>query len=308
MLPELSAVSAAQDGVFTRTQALAAGYTAAEVRARLRSGRWVRLDRGRYAPDDALQPLDAVERHRRTARAVLLPAWSSDAASHATAALVHGLPLLGPPPDAVHVTGPGPSRRRAGLVCHRAALTPAEVTVVDGIPVTTLARTVVDLSRTLPGRNAVVVADAALGRGLRRDELQEQLLRRPAVPGIRRAGRVARFADPGAESPGESLSRVAMAAHGLPVPQLQAVLADAEGFVARVDFLFRDRRTVGEFDGALKYGDRAVLLAEKGREDRIRGLGLQVVRWGWDAAYGDFGPVARRLWAAFDRAGRHRSP
>lgn len=304
MLPELAAVASRQGGVFTRQQALVAGYTAGEVRSRLRAAHWVRLDRGCYAEAETLAALDPLERHRCTARAVLLAEPRQVVAGQATAVLVHALPLLGPPPDAVHVMGPGPSRRRPGLVVHRAALTASDLTVVDGIPVTSLARTVVDFALRASFRSAVVVADAALAKGLAGDELAEQLLRRHTVPGIRRASRVALFADAGAESPGESLSRVAIAAHGLPAPELQVVLADEDGFVARVDFLFRRQRTVGEFDGALKYTDRAVLLAEKAREDRIRGLGWQVVRWGWDAVHGDFGPTAHLLRSAFARGER----
>ena len=93
------------------------------------------------------------------------------------------------------------------------------------------------------------------------------------------------FADPGAESPGESRLRVLLANEGLPPPTLQATLVAADGeFVARVDFLFEDERVVVEFDGQTKYGDGAAetVVAEKWREDRIRELGYIVVRVSWD--------------------------
>jgi hypothetical protein len=307
VLPQLLATSSVQGGVFTHRQALLAGYSAAEIRHRVESGRWYRLARGGYVAAAGYDAEDAAGRHRLLVGATLLVRRSPAVASHASAAVLHGLPLLGPPPDAVHLTVAGRGRRRPGLVVHEGPLTADETVEVAGLPATTVARTVMDLARQGPFRSAVVVADAALARGLSREQLEEQLRLRHAIPGIRRASRAVRFAAPGAESPGESLSRVAIAAHGLPVPELQAVLFDAAGFVARVDFLFRAQGTVGEFDGALKYTDRTVLLAEKVREDRVRALGLEVVRWGWDAAFGDFGPTAARLWAAFARAGGRRS-
>lgn len=54
--------------------------------------------------------------------------------------------------------------------------------------------------------------------------------------------------------------------------------------MARVDFLFREKRLIVEFDGAMKYGGaegRAALVAEKRREDALRRLGYRVVRLTW---------------------------
>lgn len=95
---------------------------------------------------------------------------------------------------------------------------------------------------------------------------------------------------------------------GLPDPQLQVPIRDAAGdLVGVVDFLFADARTIVEFDGALKYGSREDLLAEKRREDRLRQLGYEVVRVTWaDLAYPD--RIAARVAAAFARAAARRRP
>jgi very-short-patch-repair endonuclease len=88
---------------------------------------------------------------------------------------------------------------------------------------------------------------------------------------------------------------------GLPAAELQARIVDPAGFVARVDFLWRAQRTVGEADGRGGYDDRHALWAEKRREDRLREMGLEVVRWGW----GDLSQpwvTARRIREAFARA------
>jgi len=99
------------------------------------------------------------------------------------------------------------------------------------------------------------------------------------------------FADGRSESVGESRSRVAIARAGLPAPDLQVEwYAAADGrFLGRSDFGWRERRTVGEFDGRIKYGRLVppgrqpgdVVFQEKRREDLIRGEGITVVRWTW---------------------------
>jgi hypothetical protein len=124
------------------------------------------------------------------------------------------------------------------------------------------------------------------------------------LAGIRRAGRVVAFADPSSESPGESLSRVAIAAGGLPAPRTQAWVGSADEEIGRVDFLWAEERTVGEFDGRVKYGNPTALWAEKLGEDRMRDAGFEVVRWTWAEASGDFGGAASRIRAAFARAAR----
>lgn len=108
-----------------------------------------------------------------------------------------------------------------------------------------------------------------------------------------RATRVLDFANGHAMLPGESLSRVHMAARGFEVPELQHSIFDGAGHVATVDFYWKAAGIVGEFDGRAKYSDPAYLrgrtasqavVAEKVREDRIRSCRLHVVRWLWETA------------------------
>jgi hypothetical protein len=129
-------------------------------------------------------------------------------------------------------------------------------------------------------------------------------------PGSRSAGRVTVFADGLAESVGESRGRVKIAAAGLPAPELQVEMCDDFGLVvARVDFLFRAMRTIGEFDGRIKYrlagagSDlEEVLWREKRREDALRALGYEVVRFTWADLEGAPQQLRRRFLAAFARA------
>jgi hypothetical protein len=95
------------------------------------------------------------------------------------------------------------------------------------------------------------------------------------------------FSDGGSESVGESRSRVALDRAGLPPPVLQWKVTDRDGeLIGRTDFGWPQLRTVGEFDGRVKYGRLLrpgqqpgdAVFAEKLREDRLRDQGLSVVR------------------------------
>lgn len=116
-----------------------------------------------------------------------------------------------------------------------------------------------------------------------------------AVPlrGHRRALDVIDFADARSESPLESLSRVSMYRMGVAQPDLQLPFRDRRGLIGYVDFAWPSLGIVGEADGDAKYLDATmrngrsadrVVLDEKIREDRLRALGLRVVRWRWEVA------------------------
>ena len=80
---------------------------------------------------------------------------------------------------------------------------------------------------------------------------------------------------------------------GLPKPTLQACFHDDDGLIGYTDFCWREFGVVGEFDGKVKYrkpeylqgrDPAEVVIEEKIREDRLRALGLKVVRWTWATA------------------------
>lgn len=123
------------------------------------------------------------------------------------------------------------------------------------------------------------------------------------------------FSDGRSESPGETLSRIICWRAGLPAPTLQFDVFDDGGvLVGRTDFCWEAERTLGEFDGKVKYGrllppgDTAqdVVYREKRREDALRDLGWQVVRWSWTDLHRGW-LVAERLQRAFDRAAGRRA-
>ncbi|MDH6278893.1 hypothetical protein [Prescottella agglutinans] len=279
--------------VLRRRDALARGYTDGELRATCRTGGLRRLRPGTYLSDDAFAALDAAGLHRELIRATL-PGVSADAVvSHQSAAVLHGLPVWALPLDRVHVTRDrsGGGKRTRHLHSHRAPLPAADVVRCDGIAVTSVARTVADLCRTVPFEAAVVVGDAGLHAAkLPATAVVDALSYAEGRPGHPAARRALGFLDGRSESVGESRSRVALAALGYDLPELQASLLDADGrFLGRVDFLFADAGVVGEFDGKIKYGKYLregqspgdAVFAEKQREDSMRDMGWEVARWTW---------------------------
>lgn len=212
--------------------------------------------------------------------------------SHRTAAVAWGLPLLGDPPDDVHVIAwrAGGGRSDDRLVRHCIDI-PRDTVELDGLEATTLARTVVDVARTSRFAEGVMMADAALARGTLRDQLVSELPE-PGHRGARRARDVVAFADERSGSPVESLSRVSIAEAGLPAPELQHEFRDRDGRMD-VDFWWPRFGVIGEFDGKVKYLDERyrngrtleqVLLDEKWREQRLRRQpGVRSIAR-WDAA------------------------
>jgi hypothetical protein len=256
-----------------------------------KAGELVHLRRGAYAePADAdLEPRLA---HLRLIEATLPQCGPGAVLSHTSAAVVHDLPVWRQHLDRVHLTrdrqGGGQTRRWVRV--HGAPLDASDVVEDGGRPVTSLARTVVDLGCTVPLTQAVAAGDVALTR-IARADLERVLGRSAGRTGVGRARRAVALLDPRSESAGESFSRVVFHLAGLPAPEPQySVVAPDGRFLGRCDFGWPDFGVVGEFDGKKKYGRllrkpgqtaEDVLIEEKRREDRIRALGWIVIRWMW---------------------------
>ena len=232
------------------------------------------------------------------------------AASHTTAAIAHGLPVrkdfLGAVQLSALVGRRGKPKSGPGYRTHVRRVDPEWLVTVRGLRATDALRTVLDCARMVDadwGRDG----DAALHQGL----ITSDALAAAAgsVTNLRGAGRAralaGRVRSSGAESPGESLTRLRLQRLGLD-PEEQVELAVSGN--PRVDFLV-DRWLVVEFDGKAKYamsGD--VSLAhweEKQRHDLIVEAGYEVVRITW-AELWDEGRLKERIARAIRRAGlRH---
>ena len=284
----------------------------AHIRSAVRLGKLLALRRGVFAGRIAWDEADDRGRHLLLAQAAIL-ATSGEPASAClgSAAIAHGFARLGQPARRIRLYrakgGPWRDDQVAVLTC---GLPPAHVTDMDGLSVTTGARTVVDLARWVSFRGGVVIADSALRKGVARREMEQVTRDCVRWPGIRKAREVIKFADERAASPLESVSRVAFHELGLPAPELQVTLVwDDYGnpkFI--VDFFWEDFGVIGEADGLLKYDDeeRLSLRAEKLRQEELEAMGFIVVRWTWDDIWRRPEWVATRIRAAFAQASRRR--
>ena len=269
--------------------------------------------RGVYANPARIAGLSAGGQGLLAATASLALAGPRAVVSHQAAAVIHDLALLSTPSSGVSSITRSPDgkrgrRLRPGVSSHTAALPGRHVTVTNGIPVTSVERTVVDLARTLPFAAGVVTADSAL---FQEKTTASRLYRVVADcarwPGIVRAREVVAFCHPGAESPLESISRVAFRDGGLPPPVLQAWVIASRGPVGRVDFLWDDHRTIAEADGAMKYADPSRARQQLRRDTELRQAGYEVVHFTWRDINTRPDYVIAQIREAFSRSARLRA-
>jgi Protein of unknown function (DUF559) len=285
LVPARPSVPAAlRTAPFTTLEAIGLGVTRAQLRGpgycRLGSGfyRWVGLKK---SPQLLLA---AVSRR--------LPAGA--AFSGRTAAWLHGLDLA--PCDPVEVTIPEPTgtRRRAGVSVSRASLGAEEIVLRRGLPTTSALRTVVDLGGRDPLTEGVVAADMFLHAELVTiADLRAYVAEHPKAKGIARLRRVVGLAEPKAESPMETRLRLLLVRAGLPPPEVQVSIHDAEGrFVGRPDLLYRAQCLAIEYDGG-NHRDR--LVDDNRRQNGLVGAGFQLLRFTAADVYGTPDVVAMQV-------------
>ena len=278
-----------------------------------RAGLYFRVRRGAYTRPSAATTLWARREHNVLAQCAALARQLSCqfVFSHETAALIHGC-WIREVDDVVHVTqttipstvGPRNLRRHFSP-----RLPDDDVTVVHGLRVTTLERTVEECARTMSPRDGLAIADSAIRilarpdrfdraastRGIARvrNRLRARLEAKPGARGIVRARAVVKYADGFSESPGETDLRWVAVSRGLPRPTSQFRIRTTEGtYYTDLGWVVAEghndggrslgRVIVAEYDGISKYGagpDGTPLYAEKTREDAIRATGVVVHRF-----------------------------
>jgi len=293
--------------ILTRQEALEAGLSPDQIRHRVRGGHWRALATGVYLRDPESQPdPDTFEgRHADHAR-------RAEAAQRArpdcvigfgSAAVIHDLPLISGPPALVQLLVPDGTWTgiRGGVRYRECHLNAADVDR-GVIAVTNPTRTWIDVARTHRLPDALSVGDAGVRTGhLDVSEAAWTLKQLGSIRGVRLASAALLLLDGKRETALESWSLARFVEWDLPIPQFQVVFQDEVGFVARVDFYWPSGRVVGESDGQVKYQTREVLYQEKRREDRLRALGLTVIRWGWTDLQQSGHALRTRLSAAVGR-------
>ena len=301
--------------VATPGQLAKQGISQSQQRIMIREGRLELMQRGVYADaarlraaKDAASDGNPALLHAFHVAAALQSGRKLAAASHQSAAILWGLDLLNPPPhDFVTLTRPpdGKGRRTNTdrLHIHVAPLA-NDLCKRYGLPATAAPRAVIDLARSIPFMNGVVVADSALHSGtVTEAELSSKLLACERWAGSKQARQVIAFADRRSESPLESCARVTFHKHKLPPPELQVETCHEGQFIARVDFLWPQFRTVAEADGLLKYSSRRDALAQLERDKKLRAAGYKVVHFTYQQLFWETWRVIGWLRQAFAQPG-----
>lgn len=267
----LASLATRQSGVVSRQQLLDLGLSSACIGRRLAARRLLPLYRGVYAVGHA--SLD----WRGRAVAAVLAVGERGVISHRSAAAAWGFL---PAPDGViemTVTGSG-LRRRPGLVVHRAsALDAPDVRRVRGVPVTSPARTLVDLARAGGEDLDRAVAEAQVLRLVTRRDLAGAIERAADRRGMRA---LRRALESGAGGPTRSeLERTMLrllAGAGLPRPRVNARVGRF-----MVDFLWADERVVAETDGWAAHANRRAFERDRARDAELHAAGYVVLRFTW---------------------------
>jgi hypothetical protein len=216
---------------------------------------------------------------RQRAKAALL--WSRRRAVVAgnSAAAVLGAKWVSPDLDAElvfhnHKTPPK-------LVVHDDTLKPDEVMIVDGMAITSPARTAFDVGRRTRSRLAGVQRLDALANatGISIDEVEAVMAAHPGARDLNRLRRILPLVDRGAESPQESRTRLVLIDAGLPRPETQIVVYDEYGgFVGRVDMGYRELKVGIEYDGEQHWTDPKQRQRDIDRQVALADLGWVIIR------------------------------
>jgi len=251
-------------------------------------GELLRVAKAAFVQTADWEAADDVEQFRRRSIGFGLCVVEDAHLTGAAAATLLELPLLSPPaglPIAVRPGDPhiGPDRSPYGRIRH-GHLPLVHRTIRTRVRTVSPAYAAVDIARHLGPLDGLIIADAALRRGVQRDAMFALVGKMQAYPGISTAQWVVERADPRSESPLETLGRYAFIEAGLAAP-LSNVWMRAAGQWFRSDHLIPDVGVLLEADGAVKYNDRIdaddVVASEKERERKLRAAGYGLVRYTW---------------------------
>ncbi|CAN5558554.1 hypothetical protein BH20ACT18_BH20ACT18_05880 [soil metagenome] len=260
--------AAPQHGILTRCQLLELGLDVDAIDYRLRVGRLLRVHRGVYAvghrPPSPLAP----------AMAAVLACGPAGALSHRSAAALWGIDSRWRSPIDVSAST---ERRHRGVRVHRTrTLTRRDVTVHYGIPVTTVARTLLDLAGVLDEKAlARAVNEAQLKCRLRLEDLAALIARSPG----RTTSRLRTFVDRD-EAPTRSAFEDAFLSfvdrYGLPRPLVNEDVAGYE-----VDALWPEHKLVVELDSRAYHDSEQPFERDRNKDADLLTAGYSVLRVTW---------------------------
>jgi very-short-patch-repair endonuclease len=286
----LADIAARQEGVVERSQLGELGFGRNAIRIRVRSGRLHPLFQHTFAVGH---------------RAIKIGGWwwaavlscgPGAALSHQSAAARWGMRRS----ERIEVTVPN-DRRRDGICIHRSVLPFDEVTEHDGIPITTVPRTILDLAAILPRHRLEAVINEAEHMQLRDDlslaDLVERYPGRRGTSTLRAVLEDHMLGERRTRSELEERFLALLASADLPLPQTnQAITLGARTFI--VDCLWREARVIVELDGRKTHLTRSRFESDRERDELLSAAGLKVIRVTWrriDLTPGELIRSLRRL-------------
>jgi very-short-patch-repair endonuclease len=277
--PALARLALEQNGVFHLCQIVSAGLSASGVRARARRHRLHRIHDGVYAlvPEPLLTP-----NGRRMA--AVLACGSGAALSHHSSLKLRGLRDSNRSKIDVTVPTRG-GRSRSGIAVHRSnTLRPQDVELVQGIPCTTLARTIFDMAGVLTPRDLERLLDELayqelLDAAALIEQIEHNRGRVGACANLRRALAEHHAGSTLTDGPlGEEMLALIRSAE-LPAPKVQhwIDLGDGEPMI-QADFAWPEAKVILETDGQQAHGKPRRTQADYRRDQRAARAGWHTLR------------------------------
>ncbi len=266
--------------VICRSNALALGMTDRMIKYRVDTGVWRRIKSGCYVvlegPEEWLTVLAAATQSL------------SATVSHESAAYLHG--MHGIPRGLRVVTVPVRTTKVfPGVDIHQSTdLIPDFITKVDGLPVTTATRTVIDLARGFGLARLRRTVERCVVQGLFTIEnLSNDFARlgRRGRPGTVKMRVVLAELMPHLEAIESELERIfleLLREFGLPIPEVQVVLSWRKSRSGRVDFVYRQVKLIIECDGRKWHRDTTSFEEDRRRDNEAMLAGWRVLRVTWD--------------------------
>jgi len=271
------------NGFFTRSEVRDCGYDDRAVAAALRSREWYRVRNGAYCYWDTWHGLPEEARHLVLAKAVMRSMPGRVVLSHGTSLIGQHVDVWGMDLKRVHVTriDGGAGRIEGDVHHHEGVVREGDVVERDGLLMTEPTRAVLEHACCSPIPSGLVSANSALHMEIVIPDALQMLMDNGFERwcGSRKVRVVVLLSDGRIESVGESLSFHLFWTQGLPMPELQFHVYDADGqLLGIVDFAWLEHKVFGEFDGKIKYGrllkdgedPGEAVFKEKRREDLIR--------------------------------------
>jgi Protein of unknown function (DUF559) len=277
----LAELADAQHAVFGLDQLGKLGLSARAVQNRAATGRLHRIHHTVYS----LVPKALLKREGLYMAAVLA-CGPGAVLSYRSAAALHGLRSWGHTSIEVTVRRRS-ARTHPGIAVHRSmTLTETDTTVVDGIPVTSLERTLFDLAELFDQRQLERAFDQAeIVEGLDLNKINDQLARNPTRPGAKKVRHVLENHYVGSTPTENDFEEALLALTrglGLPDPEVQFWIDPGDGGPPiRADFAWPDRRVVVETDGEKTHGTRQAFQRDRRRDQRLIAAGWTVIRTTW---------------------------